>query len=838
MMAYIFSAKKIKSYLLILCCFFLSDLSGQTVTVATGSFVVNMGVTPQTIGNGLKPYGMIYDLIKDYGVTIIWSIQPAKVKDGIDFSHNGIDYKGGTFIIPAEYRTTAVNSRITYWQGQGVVGATTVSPVMVPVYATYNLQTIPRWTLDKQNGSIAAAYFVNAGIPASAHGGSSSSLWKDPVELDCCDDLFVMPHADPVWATHENLYYWNDSCKGAIWAACHAVSALENMVNPANRNQQTNFLTQKDPNWKGTTGSYTLSNALVLWGSHSGGTVPYTHRLPGDPVAQYMGITDGAMLNGSEQIYIPRQGIVATPLTYSASAIARWNSSAKIIAYDPSQSQVTNPDLTTLKNVAAVMVYGRGFEDNNRGWVMYEAGHAHNKATAPDNIASQRAFFNFGFLVASEKGGIPELGFVPGTLNSNSPVNFTMSFPMGIDPNDYTIQWSTSCGGTFSPNATSQNVTYTPPTVASLTNCIISVSITDLCGRRGTASKGVVINPCNLVVAPTSIPVSCFGQSNGSISMVITGAPGPFSWNWSRVSPAGTGSGSGTTISGLSAGTYNITVSDGGSCIKSFTTSVSQPNLLTVVATPTNYLCFGNTGSINLTVNGGNPSYTYDWADIAGTNNPKDRSGLSAGTYQVTVTDTKGCTATSSSTITGPLMGITTTLDSKTNVSCNGGTNGAINISVSGGTPGYTYLWNDGNTSQDRSSLSSGTYTVTITDSNGCTGTNAQIVTQPAVLILSLGKTDPTCPPSASAPVNSNGSIQVTATGGIAPYNVSWTGTSSGNPAGNEIAVSGGSYTISGLTAGSYTVTLTDANGCIKSAGITLVQLNGFPSAPTIINNN
>src|SRR6186713_1274688 len=89
-------------------------------TIPTGSFIINMGVTPQTIGNGLKPYGLIYDLVKNNGVPIKWVINPAKVKDGIDFSHNGIDYRGGTFIIPAPYRTASVNSKITAYQGMGV----------------------------------------------------------------------------------------------------------------------------------------------------------------------------------------------------------------------------------------------------------------------------------------------------------------------------------------------------------------------------------------------------------------------------------------------------------------------------------------------------------------------------------------------------------------------------------------------------------------------------------------------------------------------------------------------------------------------------------------------
>ena len=114
---------------------------------------------------------MLYDLIKNNRVGFKWVINPSKAKDGIDFSHNGIDYRGGPFIIPAGFRTAAVNARIAYWQTQGVVGATTTADLELPVRITF--LNVPRWTLDKQNGKLVVPYFVNAGIPASAHGGAS-----------------------------------------------------------------------------------------------------------------------------------------------------------------------------------------------------------------------------------------------------------------------------------------------------------------------------------------------------------------------------------------------------------------------------------------------------------------------------------------------------------------------------------------------------------------------------------------------------------------------------------------------------------------------------------------
>jgi len=181
---------------------FTMQAQTQTETFATGSYIVNMGVTPQTVGNGLKPYGLIYDLLKNNKVPNDWVIKTGKSQDGVGFTYNGVDYKGGPFIIRAEYRTNAVNTAISSWQSLGVVGITTTTPVTVPVYLTF-LNT-PKWTMDLQNGKIAVSFFSYAGIPASAY-GEASTFWKTPAQLDCCDDIFVMPPTYSVCATHGHL---------------------------------------------------------------------------------------------------------------------------------------------------------------------------------------------------------------------------------------------------------------------------------------------------------------------------------------------------------------------------------------------------------------------------------------------------------------------------------------------------------------------------------------------------------------------------------------------------------------------------------------------------------
>ena len=474
------------------------SVSAQSETLSTGSFIINMGATnPNTTANGLKPYGLIYDLIKNNNVPVKWVIGAGKIKDGVDFTYNAVQYRGGTFIIPAEYRSAAVNAKITFWMGQGVVGISTTSPL--PVVVTQTLTAIPRWTLDAANGSIAEGYLINAGINNTTFPGAYN--WKSPQTLDACDDFFVMPHADPTWATHSNLFTWNLNSLGSIWAACHAVSALENSINPANTAQQMNFLSTRTTAVAPTPWP---NNSLTLWGSHAGGSIPYTHQFFDDPIAQYLGTTDAAQLNGSEQIYLPKQDVAPNN--------TRWRSGVKIIAYDPTQANVSAPDLAN-GNIAALIVYGRAFDNPARGFVMYEAGHSHNRGSVAD-VAAQRAFLNFSFFQVQPK--VPNItvsGVAIGqNINGGTVVPVSVSATSPLTGVTFSYLWSSSCGGTFA-NPTATSTTFTAPTVAGPTPCVITCRVSDNCGRTSFKSFPVVIlsGPQPPVPNPdaASISVTC-----------------------------------------------------------------------------------------------------------------------------------------------------------------------------------------------------------------------------------------------------------------------------------------------------------------------------------------
>jgi hypothetical protein len=470
---------KAKFYLLSLACTLLATtVSAHTDTVRPGSFIINMGVTPQTIGNGLKPYGLVYDLLKNYKVPVWWIINPTKSKDGADFIHNGVTYRGGTFVVPAAYRTTAVNSAIANWQSQGVIGANATSNIITDVYMV--LRFAPRWTLDTLYGELITNFFVNAGIPSAAHGGSLSTGWKSPSQLDGCDDIFVMPHADPTWATHGNLYEWNKTHKGNIWAGCHSPSAMENIVSP-DGTKRMNFLT---------------TDGLVPHKQHTrNSTPPFTYNASTEPFMQFVGTLDGALTNGSEQAYLPK-------LT------SAWRSSTVIGAYD-----ADHPDIPSKSNgLAAVLAFGRAFGDASRGYVMYEAAHdIETDGTEAEQVAAQRAFFNYSFFIMTKTldfnvtiHGAPQLSIV----NQSYPLTFSVDADINLA--DYTIKWSSNAGTFNVDNA--QNVTFTP-SGAPGQNIIISVVLSDACGRDYVASVSTFTTG---VLANNTITLSAIERSGNA----------------------------------------------------------------------------------------------------------------------------------------------------------------------------------------------------------------------------------------------------------------------------------------------------------------------------------
>ena len=257
------------------CAYALDDGITEYKTIKAGSLVIDMGVSPQTVGNALRPYGYLTDLFANL-IPVDWVIKPGKAKDGVDFSVDGRSFRGGPFVIRASFATQA-QTLLSSWPT--IVSYTTLTDaVNVPVYETLRLTAIT--VLDAENGDIAQSYMDAAGIPSSTYS------FKDPQTLDSCDDYFAMPHADPEWGTHSNLVPWNQQ-GGYIWAACHAVSVLEAVDSPADSDTAPNM-------------NFLSVNGLIDFGDHADGTAPYQYSpvYQSDLPMQFMGTGD--IQNGSE----------------------------------------------------------------------------------------------------------------------------------------------------------------------------------------------------------------------------------------------------------------------------------------------------------------------------------------------------------------------------------------------------------------------------------------------------------------------------------------------------------------------------------------------------------
>ena len=214
-----------------------------------GSLIIDMGQSPQTVGNGLKPYGFVYELLATLKIPVSWMIEDGKsVMGSPDFSASVVDtgvtpvpppvtrtFAGGSFVISAEFVAAIPAARLDFWRSLGVKIYRTTSPLTnAPQYT--QLRSWPRVVLDSGSGAVANGYYANAGIPTTAY------RFAPPSALTACDDLFVYPHSDPTWATANQLLPFNDS-GGYLFAQCHGVSVLENVDSPdADTLPNMNFL--------------------------------------------------------------------------------------------------------------------------------------------------------------------------------------------------------------------------------------------------------------------------------------------------------------------------------------------------------------------------------------------------------------------------------------------------------------------------------------------------------------------------------------------------------------------------------------------------------------------
>ncbi len=316
-----------------------------------------------------------------------------------------------------------------------------------------------------------------------------------------------------------------------------------------------------------------------------------------------------------------------------------------------------------------------------------------------------------------------------------------------------------------------------------------TITTTDANGCTQTATVTITV-PTAITITTSSNPTTC-GNNTGDATANPSGGTGPYTYSWN---PGGQITQQAT---GLSAGSYTVTVTDANGCTQTQTVNVSNINGPSAIASSINLMCSGQCiGMATVAVSGGTPPYTYAWSNSS-TND--SITGLCPGIYSVLVTDAGGCTLTQTFIINSfPALTLSVI---PTNPNCNPGT-GSANATPGGGTAPYSYVWSNSQTVQNATGLTSGTYTATITDANGCTITDTVSISIPTVLTLTATSTNPICS-------NGTGSANAIPGGGTSPYYYLWSNAQTTQNA-------------TGLAAGTYTVTITDTNGCTITATITI----------------
>ena len=367
----------------------------------------------------------------------------------------------------------------------------------------------------------------------------------------------------------------------------------------------------------------------------------------------------------------------------------------------------------------------------------------------------------------------------------------------------------------------------------------------------------------------SKLQLACYGDSDGEITFLASGG-WTEPWDGNYVNPNGWGDpytfsltkdgktfssgdvlrhfvngnqvGYKTSFTGLSAGSYSLIVRENVAtnpynsntiynCAKVFqqTFTISEPDEFTSSGSVTDIDCNGNeSGAIDLSVDGGTANYIYAWTktgDDSYSATTQDLTDLSAGTYNVTITDASDCTTTNSFTIVEPTELIIADAGLSTEIACFGD-NGLIRVNITQATvASYTYALYQGDSVVQTTTISdlnytfsapAGTYEVRVTDANGCASSFTTELTQAEEeLLIDIEKTDLNCYNS------NNGTITVTTSGGVAPYTFSWSDSGTGN------------YR-DGLTIGTYTVTITDSIGCVKVRTVEIENGDLFNIDPVV----
>ncbi|MES2139782.1 MAG: SprB repeat-containing protein, partial [Bacteroidota bacterium] len=526
--------------------------------------------------------------------------------------------------------------------------------------------------------------------------------------------------------------------------------------------------------------------STTLTASGTGGTPPYSYLWNSVNPAQ-------SILVGNGTYTVRVSDVSGCPPAYST---------VTVTSYSVAITANAGPDQTVCNQIPITTISGLVTGASGGKWSGGAGTFSPNNITLNATYSPTAAELTAGFvkliLTTTGNGSCPAaydtvkinyVGFT-GTVSLTSvPVSCfggnngsaTVSIVAGSPP--YTYSWNT---------APAQSAI----TAVNLAIGTYSVTIRNAIGCT-SINPVTITQPSPVQLASSITHISCSGQSTGAISITPSGGIAPYTYLWQP------GNQTTSSITGKPVGTYTVTVTDFNSCQLTSPYTINQSPAIVITLTPSNVSCFnGSDGMATSTVSGGTPPYTYNWS--SGATSP-NATGLPAGTYTLTITDNLGCLLSNSVTITQPTIVITNT--TSTNETCNYLNNGTATAVSSGGTPGYTYLWQPGaSTTISINNLSSGTYTLTTKDLKGCTAIAFATITEPTLLAINfISQINVSC-----FGIN-DGSVTASPVGGTPNYTYLW---------------SNGATTaqLSNLSSQNYTATVTDSKGCVSTNSVTITQ--------------
>lgn len=600
------------------------------------------------------------------------------------------------------------------------------------------------------------------------------------------------------------------------------------------------------------------ASSVQLSGSSATSGVNYAWTGPGGYTSNQQNPTVSAAGNYTLTVTNPANGCTSTDPATVVLNTAQPQASAQGGTLTCAATSVNLNGSSSTAGATFAWSGPNGYSSNEQSPTVNAAGNYVLTVTGPNGCTQDAtAIVNLNTTLPTANAG------ANGVLNCNTS-SLVLNGTGSSSGNQFSYEWSTTNG-----NIVSGENSLTP-TVDAVGTYTLTVTNSNN-GCTNTDDSQVTQSPPVTAEILAVSNILCNGNSTGSATVEAGGGNGVYSYAWSNGATS-------ETASNLSAGTYSVTVTDGENCSSAETVTITQPSAIAVNATATAQSAPGvNDGSATANPAGGTGVYTYAWSNGETSQSITD---LAPGSYTVSVTDENGCVRTQ--TVTVNAFGCALAANaSGVDVTCNGANDGSATVVLNNAAQPYTYEWSNGETTEEITGLAPGTYTVTASDANSCDVVVSVEILQPAVLNANTTST------AVTAAGASDGTATANPTGGTAPFTYEWsngettqtiTGLSSANytvtvtdlngctavqtvpvaPFGcvmfanisaNNISCNGANdgqatvtlsnglspftyewsneanaATINNLSAGTYTVTVSDAVNCPAIAEVTILE--------------